>query len=801
MTTGSSRHPSLILDATDAPVVAWAETTGSATDIRLARFDSGSGSWVAIGDSLSAAGGISQSGTADRPQLAVTGAELVVAWLDSASGTPQVRASRFTGSTWTTLGAGTVTSAPTGVSDYRVASDGTRIAVAWTQANGAQADVYAREFNGATWLGLAGSDTGGGISANSGDSREPTVAYYNGNLFVAWRDQASGFEQIYAKRYDGSAWSAAGTGAASGGGVSATTRMASAPSLAAAGGRLYLTWMDRSAADRFDPHGAIYVKAWDGSAFAEQLPGDASGPGIQPTGGKLDTVSLAVDAAGRPTIAWIDSTSGTSQLLLRSVTQQAGRVFVTTPAAGIQSVLDGNTLGVSDVILLQSGTYAGFTLRASDAGVLILGAPGYQSTVSGLVTVEAGAGGILQRLTLSVGVTATGSSGLTLVDSVLGGPLTLAGTTDLQVLHNRFSVTGTGIAVTAAGQGLIAHNDIAASGTGLALTAPWTGQIRDNAIHGGVTGVAYSAAAVLDGNRIYGNTMGVSSTVGGTTNGFGFVGSSRNEIYNNTTGVTLINAQMQNQHVYGNVTGVSGSGVLGGADFEHANLIESNTTGVNLTGPIQFNRIARNTVGIAATSGQLIAHNLIYRNTGTAVQVTGKNDVRIVSNTFYTPQGDNIRISGSSTQVEVRDNILWAESGYDLYVANDSQGGFFSDYNNLYASGTGTLLYWTKDFTDILDWQADVAAFDLHSIGHTAVNPRWAEPRFVNRAQDDYRIFAEVAGQRFSSPTVDAGDPRTDQALKPNSKNLLLNPSFENGVSNWVTNTGCHHPNSQSITV
>ena len=260
------------------------------------------------------------------------------------------------------------------------------------------------------------------------------------------------------------------------------------------------------------------------------------------------------------------------------------------------------------------------------------------------------------------------------MDSLLGGQVTLAGATDLQVLHNRFSVIGNGIAITAAGQGLIAHNDIPASITGLTLASPWTGAIRDNAIHGGVTGVSYNAAAVLDGNRIYGNNTGVSSTVGGAANGLGFVDSSRNEICNNTTGVALANAQMQNQHVYGNIVGVSGTGVLGGADFEHANLIESNSTGVNLAGPIQFNRIARNTVGIAAASGQLIAHNLIYRNTGAGVQATGRTDVRIVSNTFYAPQGDNIRVVGGSTQVEVRDNILWSESGRDLYVANDSQG-------------------------------------------------------------------------------------------------------------------------------
>ena len=64
----------------------------------------------------------------------------------------------------------------------------------------------------------------------------------------------------------------------------------------------------------------------------------------------------------------------------------------------------------------------------------------------------------------------------------------------------------------------------------------------------------------------------------------------------------------------------------------------------------------------------------------------------------------------------------------------------------------------------------------------------------MNRAQDDYRIFSEIAGQRFSSPTVDAGDPRTDLAQKPGSDNLLLNPSFESGSEQLGDNRRRCHP-------
>ena len=56
-------------------------------------------------------------------------------------------------------------------------------------------------------------------------------------------------------------------------------------------------------------------------------------------------------------------------------------------------------------------------------------------------------------------------------------------------------------------------------------------------------------------------------------------------------------------------------------------------------------------------------------------------DARIINNTFYSPVGDLIRIDGRSNNIEVRDNVLWSETGTDIVVANDSQPAFFSDYN------------------------------------------------------------------------------------------------------------------------
>jgi hypothetical protein len=54
------------------------------------------------------------------------------------------------------------------------------------------------------------------------------------------------------------------------------------------------------------------------------------------------------------------------------------------------------------------------------------------------------------------------------------------------------------------------------------------------------------------------------------------------------------------------------------------------------------------------------------------------------------------------------------------------------------------------------------------------------------RAGGYFRVFDETARQRFSSPTIDLGDPRADQALPAAYQNLLANGDFESGLTGWT---------------
>ncbi len=209
---------------------------------------------------------------------------------------------------------------------------------------------------------------------------------------------------------------------------------------------------------------------------------------------------------------------------------------------------------------------------------------------------------------------------------------------------------------------------------------------------------------------------------------------------------------------------------------------------MDFTGTIQFNRISDNVIGIRAKGNSQITHNIITSNDVVGILVSGITDVQIANNTLYAETGDNIRLENSAKEVEIRSNILWTEQGTDIYVADNSRTGFYSDYNQLHATGTGKLVHWMKDFTDVLDWQVDVNRYDLHSIGTTTVLALGAEPAFVSMARDDFQLWNLVGGLRKTNPGIDSADPRNDVGEPPSFTNLLINSSFEAGVAGWTTN-------------
>src|SRR5262249_33831720 len=149
----------------------------------------------------------------------------------------------------------------------------------------------------------------------------PTVAYLSGTLFAGWQQSltfnGSPTTEIYVARFNGSAWVEAGTGGASGSGGSSTHGASASPKIAAGGGQLLVAWTDSRLANFTGNTTEVYVKKWNGSAFVEELPGDANYRGASQTAIDAQTPALTVDSAGHPFVAWADIGSGSREVLVR----------------------------------------------------------------------------------------------------------------------------------------------------------------------------------------------------------------------------------------------------------------------------------------------------------------------------------------------------------------------------------------------------------------------------------------------------------------------------------------------------
>jgi hypothetical protein len=277
--------------------------------------------WQEVGSGSASGGGISDnSGDSYNLSLAVAGdGRPYVAWNDDSGGDTEIYVRRWDGSSWEEVGSGSASGG--GISDdsggsfgpsLAVAGDGTPY-VAWSDVSGGDGEIYVRRWNGSSWEEVgSGSASGGGISDNSGDSVNPSVAVADGTPYVAWNDDSGGDSEIYVRCWNGSNWVEVGSGSASGGGISDNSGPSYAPSVAVAGdGRPYVAWYDGSGGGY-----EIYVRRWNGSNWVEVGSGSASGGGISDNSGDSAVPSVAV-ADGRPYVAWGDDSGGDGEIYVR----------------------------------------------------------------------------------------------------------------------------------------------------------------------------------------------------------------------------------------------------------------------------------------------------------------------------------------------------------------------------------------------------------------------------------------------------------------------------------------------------
>ncbi len=279
-------------------------------------------SWEEVGTGSASGGGISNSTLPDsvNPSLATApDGTPYVAWSEEifgpASGGFEIYIRVWDGSSWAEVGTGSASGG--GISNTPAISRDPSLAiapngvpyVAWSDYNstGGNKEIYIRTWNGSSWAEVgAGSASGGGISNTPGNSNNPSLAIASdGTPYVAWSDYDlfTGNTLIYLRAWNGNSWAEVGQGSASGGGISNNSGYSHSynPSLAIGpGGSPYVAWWYYPLSELPE----IYVRAWNGSSWAEVGAGSANGGGISNYQGMSEYPSLAIAPDGTPYVAW-----------------------------------------------------------------------------------------------------------------------------------------------------------------------------------------------------------------------------------------------------------------------------------------------------------------------------------------------------------------------------------------------------------------------------------------------------------------------------------------------------------------
>ncbi len=382
-------------------------------------------------------------------------------------------------------------------------------------------------------------------------------------------------------------------------------------------------------------------------------------------------------------------------------------------------------LTVQDADLYGNGV--GIDLEASNDDASIT-----DSTIHG----SAGAGGdggiyIAANNPMVSGNTIYGNEGSG-VETVFGQYPTIS---DNVVYDN----SGIGITVAQSNDGLISGNDVFSNDGGIDVDifgvsgsgdrfVVMDSQVRDNLGYGIDVDSDYPPDEIelsVLGNTVFGN-QGTGIRVGD------YIEVLDNIVYDNVDGI-LQEANFDGFDMFGNpvydatADTIDGNRVFGNTNVGISALADSTMVD---------NDVYSNSIGIEGTEyyytpGQYIPvtlpfdgsilNNVVDSNASAGILITGASGAQVTNNTVYEPEGDGVRVedaasSGDSSQnVVLRNNILWTQSGYDISVANDCQQGFSSNYNLLYATGTGDIGYWQTSLADLGDWKA-ATGFDAQSI-------------------------------------------------------------------------------------
>jgi hypothetical protein len=251
--------PSIMVDASDHPVVAYEVSSGTLNGIYVQRWDGAT--WAALGASTTSNGlAPAPDGTGNKDVRLARGAasgELLVSWLGEKSGHPEMNLSHWDGASWSALGTSLSTSgiSNAGVTVARPSTMATSEGVptvAWVQVDGTVNHLHVRRWDGSSWAPLGGANPLA-ITASLPAATVVAPALATdaaGRVALAWvQTDATASTEVYVAGFDAAGWHLL-TDANDAAGVSRTATPSDYPLLTMSGsGRITVAWEESVASD------------------------------------------------------------------------------------------------------------------------------------------------------------------------------------------------------------------------------------------------------------------------------------------------------------------------------------------------------------------------------------------------------------------------------------------------------------------------------------------------------------------------------------------------------------------------
>ena len=197
----------LALDSSGNPTVAWSETDGTSKNIYVKKWNGTA--WNLVGTTFL---DVNTNQPALNPSLALdSSGNPTVAWIEYDGTSYNVYVKKWNGTSWNQLGATFLdANSNRDAENPSLALDsGGNPTVVWHETDAISKNIYVKKWNGTAWALIGATFLDANLNLNA---ENPSLALdSSGSPTVAWHEQDGTSLNIYVKKWNGAAWALIGT--------------------------------------------------------------------------------------------------------------------------------------------------------------------------------------------------------------------------------------------------------------------------------------------------------------------------------------------------------------------------------------------------------------------------------------------------------------------------------------------------------------------------------------------------------------------------------------------------------------